>query len=116
MKCKNGGYALDDRLGIHGRFSPQARRLISLAAASWSYDLSSERLREFCGLSVSDTSIREIAQATGAQMREWQRSEPEATRAFWAATGDVEFTTDGTTVNTTDGWREVKLGIFLKRA
>ncbi len=36
-------------------------------------------------------------------------------RAFGTATGDVEFTTDGTSVNTTDGWREVKLGIFSKR-
>lgn len=115
VKCQHGGYALDDRLGICGRYSPQARRLISLAAASWSYDLSSERLEELCGLSVSDTSVREIAQETGAQMLEWQRSAPEAVRDFRTATGDVEFTTDGTSVNTTDGWREVKLGIFSKR-
>ena len=27
----------------------------------------------------------------------------------------MEFTTDGTSVNTTDGWREMKLGIFSKR-
>ncbi len=115
VKCKAGGYALDERLGIEGRFSPQARRLISLAAASWSYDVSSERLEELCGLSVSDTSVREIAQETGAKMLEWQRTEPDATRDFRTATGDVEFTTDGTSVNTTDGWREVKLAIFSKR-
>jgi len=115
VKCHNGGYALDERLGVQGRFSPQARRLISLAAASWSYDVSSERLAELCGLSVSDTSIREVAQATGARMLEWQRTTPAAVRAFHTATGDIEFTTDGTSVNTTDGWREVKLGIFSKR-
>jgi hypothetical protein len=115
VKCQHGGYALDERLGLQGRYSPQARRLISLAAASWSYDVSSARLEELCGLSVSDTSVREIAQATGAEMLEWQRTAPEAVRDFGTATGDVEFTTDGTSVNTTDGWREVKLGIFSKR-
>jgi len=29
--------------------------------------------------------------------------------------GEVEFTTDGTCVNTTEGWRETKLAIFSKR-
>ncbi len=66
-------------------------------------------------ISVSDTSIREIAQATGAQLLEWQCTKPEAVREFHTATGDIEFTTDGTSVNTTAGWREVKLGIFSKR-
>jgi hypothetical protein len=115
VKCKNGGYALDNRLGIQGRYSPHAQRLVSLAAASWSYDVSSERLEELCGVSLSDTTIREIAQETGAKMLNWQRTEPEAVREFCSATGDLEFTTDGTSVNTTEGWREVKLGIFSKR-
>jgi len=115
VKCKTGGCAWDDRLGIQGRYSPQAQRLISLAAASWSCDVSSERLAELCGISVSDTSTRKIAQATGARRLEWRRTEPEAVSEFRTATGDVEFTTDGTSVNTTEGWREVKLGIFSKR-
>lgn len=115
VKCQAGGYTLDERLGIDGRYSPQARRLISLAGASWSYDLSSVHLLEFCGLSVSDTTIREIAQETGAKMLAWQRTEPDAVAGFRQATGNVEFTTDGTSVNTTEGWREVKPGIFSKR-
>jgi hypothetical protein len=52
---------------------------------------------------VSDTTIREIAQETGAKMLTWQRSEPEAVREFCTWTRDVEFTTDGTSVNTTEG-------------
>src|SRR5439155_13052645 len=28
---------------------------------------------------------------------------------------DVEFQTDGTSVNTTEGWREMRLSIFAKR-
>ena len=103
MKWQNGGYALDERLGIQGRYSPQARRLISLAAASWSYDVSSERLEELCGVSVSDTSVGDISQATGTQVLERQRTEPAAVRVFGTAMGDVEFTTDGPSVSTTEG-------------
>jgi hypothetical protein len=115
VRCGGGGCVLDERLGIAGRCSPAARRLICLAAASWSYDLSSERLQDLCGLSVSDTTIREVSQSEGGAMLAWQREEPEAARAFRESGGDVEFTTDGTCVNTMEGWREMKVGIFSKR-
>lgn len=39
----------------------------------------------------------------------------QAAAEFRAVGGDVEFTTDGTSVNTTDGWRAMKPGIFVKR-
>ena len=129
VKWQNCGYAVDERLGIQGRYSVQSRRLISLgtgpqslpqprvlefgkllrrrslgvAAANWFYDVSSERLEELCGVSVSDTSVRDISQAAGAQMLEWQRTEPAAVGVFDAAVGDVKFTTDGPSVNTTEG-------------
>ena len=48
-------------------------------------------------------------------MRAWQRNDPEAGRAFAKAEGDVEFQTDGTSVNTVGGWREIRLSIFAKR-
>jgi hypothetical protein len=48
-------------------------------------------------------------------VRHWQRQAPEAVAAFRAASGDVEFQTDGTAVNTTAGWREMRLSIFAKR-
>lgn len=115
VKCGLGEYPLDERLGIDGRYSPAARRLICLSAASWSFDVSSDRLEEFCGLSVSDTTIREVAQKQGADMMKWQREEFAAIKEFREAAGDVEFTTDGTCVNTTDGWRETKVAIFSKR-
>lgn len=113
--CLNGGYVLDERLGVAGRYSRQAQRLICLAAASWSYDVSAERLAELCGLTVSDTTIRELSQQHGAAANAWLREEPAAVAAFREATGAVEFTTDGTCVNTTDGWREMKIGVFSKR-
>jgi hypothetical protein len=34
-RCAASRYPLDDRLGIDGFVSPQARKLLSLAGASW---------------------------------------------------------------------------------
>jgi len=113
--CQQSGYPLDDRLGLEGRYSRNAQRLICLAAASWSYDISSQRLAEFCGLKVSDTTIRKVSQEHGATANQWLRTEPKAVREFREEQGEIEFTTDGTCVNTTQGWREVKVGIFSKR-
>jgi len=115
VKCSDGSYAADDRLGIGGRYSSGVQRLACLAASSWSYDISSDRLAELCGIRIGDGAIREIAQQHGAAMNAWQNAEPEGCREFREAEGDIEFTTDGTSVNTTGGWREMKLGIFSKR-
>ena len=114
-KCWGGGCPLDERLGIEGRYSREAQRLICLAAGSWSYDISSARLEDFCGLSISDTTIREVAQEHGAKANEWLRTEPVAVQEFREARGDIEFTSDGTCVNTREGWREMKVAIFSKR-
>jgi len=48
-------------------------------------------------------------------MAQWQREDAAAHEPFRQARGDIEFTTDGTSVNTWEGWREMKLGIFSKR-
>jgi len=113
--CSTGEYALDLRVGITEFASPQARRLLALAAASWSFAGAEKHLQQFCGLSVSASKIREVAQQAGRQIAEWQRTADAARQPFREASGDVEFQTDGTSVNTWEGWREMKIGLFLKR-
>ena len=98
VKCQAGGFSADERLGIDGRFS-----------------IAVQRLTELCGLQISENTIRKIAQSHGAAMNTWQNSDLQAVREFRAATGEPEFTTDGTSVNTTGGWREMKVGVFAKR-
>jgi hypothetical protein len=88
---------------------------LCLAGASWSFDRASTNLKEFCGLVVCDNTIRSPCDAHGGVMRDWQRDEPRAGAPFREADGDVEFQTDGTCVNTTRGWREMRLSIFAKR-
>jgi hypothetical protein len=100
---------------VSGFVSPQAQRLLCLAGASWSFEKASANLKEFCGLSACDNTIREVCHRHGGAMRDWQRDDPKANAAFQQAQGDVEFQTDGTMVNTTAGWREMRLSIFAKR-
>ena len=64
-------------------------------------------LREVAGSCVCDNTVRKLCDHHGARMRAWQRDDPEASRLFRRAEGDVEFQTDGTCVNTVSGWREV---------
>ncbi len=48
-------------------------------------------------------------------MKTWQENDPQSWREFDAAEGELEFTTDGTCVNTLEGWKEMRVGIFAKR-
>lgn len=114
-RCRASDYPLDRRLGIDGFVSPMAQRLLSLAGASWSFDRAAANLKEFCGLVVCDNTIRSVCHDHGGAMRVWQRDDAEASDGFRTAAGDVEFQTDGTMVNTTSGWREMRLSIFAKR-
>jgi hypothetical protein len=114
-RCRLGDHPLDVRLGVTDSTSHQAQRLLCLAGSSWSFDRASHHLREMCGLSVSDNKIREVCQRHGTAAAAWQREAEESHQGFRQASGDIEFGTDGTTVNTTQGWREMRLGIFSKR-
>jgi hypothetical protein len=114
-QCKTGAHPLDDRLGVTGSISPQGQRLLCLAGGSWSFDCAAKHLQELCGVKVSDNTVRAVCQQQGKQMATWQREAREAREPFQQASGDIEFTTDGTMVNTQEGWREMRLGIFAKR-
>ena len=109
-KCLGGGCPLAERLGVEGRDSRQAERLICLAVASWSYDIWSARLKEFCGLEVSDTTICEVAQEHGSKSHERWRTEPVAVQEFREADGEIEFTADGTCVDAREGDRQNLIG------
>src|SRR5262249_27052622 len=95
--------------------SPHAQRLLRLAGAGQSSEAAARTLREPAGLVVRDNTVRKACDRHGRAMRAWQRDDPGAAAAFRGARGGVEFLTDGTSVNTTEGWREMRLSIFAKR-
>ena len=116
-RCRGVQIPWDDWAGLgHDHLTAGARRLAVLAGSSWSFDVASDRLKEFCGLRISDQTIRRVTEAAGAAVSEWRERAPAATATCRNATGHGEFYTDGTCVNTTQGWREMRLGIFAKRA
>jgi hypothetical protein len=113
--CRDSGCPLDERLGIKRYVSPEALRLICLAGGSWSFDCASSNLREFSGIEVSDELIRQTTLQEGPKIAAFAASAPAAVETFAAAAGEAEFETDATKVNTTEGWRDAKIGIFAKR-
>ena len=115
LPCRNLACVADARLGLDGRYTVGLRRLAVKAGTILSFDKAAEHLEEFCGIKLSDNTIRDLCQKEAVPMGRWQRTNPAANADFIAAQGDVEFTTDGTCVNTTDGWREMRVGIFAKR-
>ena len=92
----------------------QARRLVTLAGVEHSFARAQQVLHEMCGWQVDDEVIR---QTTHAEARRAAHERPARTdaEAFAEASGEVEVLMDAGKVNTRDGWRDVKMGVFLKR-
>jgi hypothetical protein len=112
--CGLTAYPTDDRIGGDGFLSPQATRLACLAAATWSFDVASNRLDELAGVRIDDETIRRHCHraAEGLALR---RDAAPPQSAFASALGEVEFLTDGVMAPTRDGWRELKMALYLKR-
>lgn len=114
--CRRGSIPLDAWAGIDLRsITPGARRMITLAGTSWSFDRASANLKEFCHLEVSDDTIERVCQEEGQRAQQWLKTSQSPAQGFARAGGQVEFSTDGTCVNTTGGWREMRLSTVLKR-
>jgi hypothetical protein len=113
--CRDGGCPLDERLGITGYVSVEARRLLCLAGGSWSFDQACEHLHALAGLDVSDELIRRVTLGEGPKLAAFAVADATVASEFAAAVGDVEFETDAVKVNTTEKWKDAKIGIFAKR-
>jgi hypothetical protein len=95
--------------------TPAAQRMLSLAGMSWSFDTASDRLEELCLLKVSNDTIRKVSEEEGDAARQWISKSSKPAETFKTARGDAEFYTDGVTVNTTKGWRDLRLNVMDKR-
>jgi hypothetical protein len=98
-----------------GMATPAARRMLSLAGMSFSFDTAAERLAELCLLKVSNDTVRRVSEQEGQAARQFLAASDAPAEAFARGRGDVEFYTDGVTVNTTEGWRDLRLSVFDKR-
>jgi hypothetical protein len=89
--------------------------MLCLAGVSWSFDRASAHLKEFCHVEVSDDTIERVCQEEGGRAGKWMGESPEPAAAFAKAPGRAEFSADGVAVNTTGGWREMRLSVLARR-
>lgn len=109
-----GEFPADAALGLDGFLSRQARRLVTLAGVEHSFARAQQVLAEFCGWTVDDDVIRRTTHAEAKHAAKTRPARSDAA-AFAAAEGDTEVLVDAGKVNTRGGWRDVKIGLFLKR-
>lgn len=113
-RCGLGWHGADARLGVDGGRTRQATRMLCLAGASWSFAGASRYLAELCGLQASAGTVRSVCQQEGPRIDAWQGT-PSASETYRKTAGIDEFQTDGTCINTTEGWKEMRGGVFAKR-
>jgi hypothetical protein len=114
--CRSGSIPLDEWAGVGERsVTAGARRLLTLAGTSWSFDRASRHLKELCHLEVSDDTIERVCQEEGERAGRWMDRAPEPVEAFRKAAGVAEFGSDGVKVNTVGGWREMRLTTLARR-
>jgi hypothetical protein len=109
-----GGFPADEVLGIDGYLSVGARRMASLAGLQQSFAKAEQLLSELSGWELDDETIRRLTHAT-AKAAARERCTRKDRARFAAAAGAIEVPIDAGKVNTTGGWRDVKLAVFSKR-
>ncbi|MCA1686509.1 MAG: hypothetical protein LC745_11155, partial [Planctomycetia bacterium] len=109
--CGLGGYFVDRILGLEGYLTRQATRLICLLGGRNSFAVAEHLLSECCGWGVGDERVRRACEAEAARIADFRANSPTVTEVFAGAAGDVEFQADAVKVNTTGGWRDMKIGI-----
>jgi hypothetical protein len=114
-RCRLGGYPLDDVLGLDGLLSTQARRVACFIASNNSFDRTAAILAQACGWSVSDETLRHVCYREGARLQAWLDASEQAYQHFLDAAGQIEVEIDAAKVNSVAGWRDIKIGIFVKR-
>jgi hypothetical protein len=91
-----------------------ACRMACLLGVQQSFGRAEIALAEVAGWDLDDNTIRQLCHATAAQATA-RRDERATAEAFAEAPGDLELHLDAGKVNTRDGWRDVKVGVFARR-
>ena len=91
-----------------------ARRMACLLGIQQSFAKAELALAEVAGWALDDNSVRQLCHATAAAATA-HRHERATAAAFAATAGDGELQIDAGKVNTQEGWRDVKVGVFARR-
>lgn len=119
LKCRcgqDGSYAIDEVLGVDGRFSRTIQKHACRLASETSYLKTSEHLSEMLGVAVCAETLRTMVTQHGQAMARFQVKDPQTEEAFRQAPGEVEFAVDAGKVCTREqGWKDLKIAVIQKR-
>ena len=122
--CGEVGFAADGRLGVDGFVTRRAARMACLAGVSDPFRQAERLLRELSGWAVDAETLRRLTHAEAASATRTRAERAALPSAFAAAQGstaerpgptDDEVAIDAGKVNTTGGWRDVKVAVFAVR-
>ena len=88
--------------------------MAALAGVGESFAKAARVLAELAGWTLDDDTVRLATHATARRAASARPGRPDAAR-FAEASGSVEVPIDAGKVNTTGGWRDVKVAVFAKR-
>jgi hypothetical protein len=108
------GYLADGILGVDGYLTVAATRMAVLAGVRQSFAKAEQLLAELCGWDLDDDTIRRATHLAAKEATATRSQRGDAAR-FAEAKGHVEGYVDAGKVNTTEGWRDVKVAVFAKR-
>lgn len=113
--CGKGVFPLEKGLGIGGgHASPALRRAVSLAGVQGSFYGAPVLLREIGEIKVSRVEVRRITEEVAISAEEALKSQ--AVLPPLEKTDRAYISCDGAMVNTTNGWREIKVGAIYNDA
>lgn len=107
-------FPADVVLGVEGYLTAAAARMAVLAGARQSFAKAEQLLAELSGWQLDDETIRQATHAAARRATASRAARGDAAR-FVRAPGVPEVPLDAGKVNTTDGWRDVKVAVFAKR-
>jgi hypothetical protein len=113
--CQPPECPADAPLGLEEDYTVGFRLLAVRAGSQGSYEKAEEDMKVWRGLAVSRETIRMLCHKEAPKVKQFVETSAEVPKDFIAAKGNVEITIDATKVNTLKGWRDMKIGIFIKR-
>jgi hypothetical protein len=97
------------------QLTEHARKMVTIVGTAFSFETAARRLRDLCQIQLSNDTVRRVCDEEGERARRWLNESAEPAQTFARAKGHHEFYSDGTSVNTTEGWREMRLSVLAKR-
>jgi hypothetical protein len=113
--CGQVGFAADAMLGLDGKTTMRARRMATLAGVNEPFRKAEQLLKELAGWSLDAETLRRYCHVEARRAAAQRPDRLDLSRAFERAAGDVELHIDAGKVNTLEGWRDVKFGVFACR-